>query len=31
LEALWDSLMNPNLCMPWIEKRKRGDEEKKEG
>jgi len=25
LEALWDSLMNPNLCMPSIEKTKRGE------
>jgi hypothetical protein len=29
LEALWDSLMNLNLCMPSIKKRKRGDEKKK--
>jgi hypothetical protein len=29
LEALWDSLMNTNLCMPSIKKRKRGDEKKK--
>jgi hypothetical protein len=32
LEALWDSLMNTNLCMPSIKKkRKRGDDKKKEG
>jgi hypothetical protein len=29
LEALWDSLMNPNLCMTSIEKRKQGEEKKR--
>ncbi len=30
MEALWDSLMNTNLCMPSIKKkRKRGDDKKK--